>query len=98
MAISKSPACPTVSRNLQGRSGTLYVPCVAVHEEWYSFSLEKDSRSINGRDSKTCTDCARLGLSLLISNSFQVLEVAEGIRYIHSEGMVHGDLRGVRPP
>ena len=25
-----------------------------------------------------------------------MLEVAEGIRHIHSEGIVHGDLRGVR--
>ncbi len=24
-----------------------------------------------------------------------MLEVAEGIEYIHSEGVVHGDLRGV---
>jgi serine/threonine protein kinase len=52
----------------------------------------------NDRDSKTCTDCARLGLFLLICESFQVLEVAEGIQYIHSEGIVHGDLRGVCPP
>ena len=25
-----------------------------------------------------------------------MLEVAEGIQYIHSEGIVHGDLRAVR--
>jgi serine/threonine protein kinase len=25
-----------------------------------------------------------------------MLEVAEGVEYIHSEGIVHGDLRGVR--
>ena len=25
-----------------------------------------------------------------------MLEVAEGVRYIHSEGIVHGDLKGVR--
>ena len=24
-----------------------------------------------------------------------MLEVANGVRYIHSEGIVHGDLRGV---
>ena len=27
--------------------------------------------------------------------SRKMLEVAEGIEYIHSEGIVHGDLRGV---
>ena len=25
-----------------------------------------------------------------------MLEVAEGVQYIHSEGVVHGDLKGVR--
>ena len=25
-----------------------------------------------------------------------MLEVAEGVQYIHSEGVVHGDLHGVR--
>lgn len=25
-----------------------------------------------------------------------MLEVAEGVHYIHSEGVVHGDLKGVR--
>ena len=25
-----------------------------------------------------------------------MLEVAKGIQYIHSEGIVHGDLKGVR--
>ncbi len=25
-----------------------------------------------------------------------MLEIAEGVQYIHSEGIVHGDLRGVR--
>ena len=27
--------------------------------------------------------------------SRKMLEVAEGIEYIHSEGVVHGDIRGV---
>lgn len=25
-----------------------------------------------------------------------MLEVAQGVQYIHSEGIVHGDLKGVR--
>lgn len=25
----------------------------------------------------------------------QILEVAEGLEYIHSEGIIHGDIRGV---
>ena len=36
-------------------------------------------------------------LVLFVDNhlSRKMLEVAEGIEYIHSEGVVHGDLRGV---
>ena len=30
------------------------------------------------------------------SFSRKMLEVAQGMEYIHSEGVVHGDLRGVR--
>lgn len=30
-----------------------------------------------------------------IDNSCQIREAAEGVWYIHSEGIVHGDLRGV---
>jgi serine/threonine protein kinase len=30
------------------------------------------------------------------SLSRKILEVAQGMEYIHSEGVVHGDLRGVR--
>ena len=32
---------------------------------------------------------------LMILTFLQMLEVAQGIQYIHSEGVVHGDLRGV---
>ena len=38
----------------------------------------------------------------LIAHRCQLLEVAEGVQYIHSQKIVHGDLRGVsfhyRPP
>ena len=27
-----------------------------------------------------------------------MLEVAEGVKYLHSEGIIHGDLHGVRVP
>ncbi len=58
--------------------------------------MERKVRSFDIRDSKTCMYeysvhmVAELGLPVT-----QMLEVAEGMHYIHSEGIVHGDLRGV---
>ena len=34
-------------------------------------------------------------LSFIITHLSKILEVAQGMEYIHSEGVVHGDLRGV---
>ena len=34
-------------------------------------------------------------LSFIVTHPSKILEVAQGMEYIHSEGVVHGDLRGV---
>ena len=34
-------------------------------------------------------------LSFFVTHPSKILEVAQGMEYIHSEGVVHGDLRGV---
>ena len=52
---------------------------------------EKDA--FFGRNATTCKgllECTRI-----LIGSQQILEAAKGIRYIHSENMVHGDIRGV---
>jgi serine/threonine protein kinase len=36
-----------------------------------------------------------LSFNIRIHPSWQILEVAQGLEYIHSEGAVHGDIRGV---
>ncbi len=35
-------------------------------------------------------------LSFIVTHPSKILEVAQGMEYIHSEDVVHGDLRGVR--
>ena len=56
--------------------------------------MAEERKSINIRDRRT--RMAPL-LWLLIDTYFplKILEVAQGIEYIHSVGTVHGDLRGV---
>lgn len=45
------------------------------------------------RDATACKGTPHFARALI--ESWQMLEVAESIRYIHSEDVVHGDLRGV---
>lgn len=37
------------------------------------------------------------GALLLIYTYMKVSQVAEGLEYLHKHGIIHGDIRGVRP-
>ena len=43
-------------------------------------------------------DCFVFLLFVDTHAAWKMLEVAKGVEYIHSEGVVHGDLRGVFYP
>ena len=69
VAISKSRARPAISRDFWGWTSFSYVPCVAVHGERCSFSVEKEDWPLDIGDSKTCTDslnCSYSKLNLMI--------------------------------
>ena len=56
--------------------------------------MAEESKSIDGRGRRTCM----VSLSFYFVDphpSRKLLEVAKGVEYIHSEGVIHGDLRGV---
>ena len=56
--------------------------------------MAEGSESINSRDRATCM-LPFLGVIQWKLTLFKMLEVAQGVAYIHSEGVVHGDIRGV---
>ena len=56
--------------------------------------MEEESKSVDYRGRRTCMFFVLL-LFVDPHPSRKMLEVGKGIEYIHSEGVVHGDLRGV---
>ena len=95
VAISKSWTRAAVPRDLWRWSITL-VPGITVYGKRYSLSMERKVRSFDTRDSKTCM--CEYSVHMIAEPELpdpKMLEVAEGMHYIHSEGIVHGDLRGV---
>lgn len=67
--------------------------CITLHGKWHTERMAKDPKAFYSWDATACKDILNFARALIESR--QILEVAEGIRYIHSEDMVHGDLRGV---
>jgi hypothetical protein len=57
--------------------------------------MTEESKSIDCRGRTTCMVFFILLLFVDPHLSRKMLEAAEGIEYIHLEGVVHGDLRGV---
>ena len=81
--------------SIRRRKGIPILPRFSLHDKWYSGKMEKGNESIHIRDGKTCTAFSILRSPSICSPFLEILEVAKGIEYIHSEGVVHGDLRGV---
>jgi hypothetical protein len=70
------------------------LPCLPVYGEWHSSPMAEESKSIDSRDRRTCMIFLPLALCRH-SPSRKLIEVTQGIEYIHSEGVIHGDLRAV---
>ena len=60
--------------------------------------MAEEGKPIDHRGGTTCMDCFVFLLFADTHASWKILEVAKGVEYIHSEGVVHGDLRGVLYP
>ena len=60
--------------------------------------MAEESKSVDCRRGSTCMDCFVFLLFVDTHAAWKMLEVAKGVEYIHSEGVVHGDLRGVFYP
>ena len=94
VAVSQSRVRAPVLGDLRRWTGVTVVSCDAVHGEWHSVSVEKDGEPTGFGSTKTRTP------SPLFSRGghsppWKLLEVAQGVHYIHSEGVIHGSLRGV---
>ena len=100
VAISSSQIRFTVFGDLRKWSSGSDLSRLTVYDEWYTIAMAEEASTIAFRDWKTCR------FLILLSNRFRcwlfslrkLEEVARGIHYIHSEGVVHGDLCGVPSP
>ena len=96
VAIPLSQVRATVFRNIPKRiniNGTNFSR-LAIYEERDSGTMAKESKSIDCGGRRTCM-VSVLPLFVDTHSARKILEVAKGIKYIHSEGVVHGDLHGV---
>ena len=66
-----------------------------VYEEWHSGPMAERSKNPSVAEIEEHVWTSVLLLFVDSHPVRKVLEVAKGIQYIHSEGVVHGDLRGV---
>lgn len=57
--------------------------------------MEEKSKTIDSGDTRTCMAFTPSSDANVDSPCQKILEVAQGMEYIHSEGVVHGDIRGV---
>ena len=93
MAIPWSPVHSTILRNLRKWINITIIPRHAVYGERNSSSMAKENKPIHCWDRTACILLFFLCWQTL--TFCKILEVAQGIAYIHSEGVVHGDIRGV---
>lgn len=56
--------------------------------------MAEENQSINSGDRRTSTT-SLLSTVRYTHSPYKMMEVVQGLEYIHSEGVVHGDLRGV---
>ena len=97
VAISSSPICTTIFGDLSIYSGAVVLR-VALYDERYPIPMAGDSSAVAVGGRNACT-LPLSAIPLLHTYLFcflrKLLEVAQGLHYIHSEGVVHGDIRGV---